>query len=397
MNTQTIGNLEGGAGIVAAKTLGSFDLQNRWLASNTPYTSGVIENFRRGSQLGINRGSCVSDVATAIRTFRQKNKTPSALELAERIPAERRLIQKYMDAHKGHVVSVELECVFYRESMIPKKNDLNTCLAEIDGDGSLRYIVTRDEDMDGGDEEGEEENNRENVRHGTAEVKLMFRPDRIARLKKVLDKLRACGAEVNTSCGTHIHLDQRDVKRRQADIRAKRLIKSLPALAKLVAPSRLENNYCKLNRPVSFGRAYHHPHCRYYAINFHSAFQKYGTIEVRMHGGTLDVWKIHGWVQLCRWISLSSEIDKKAEENLRNNRNGIVLNDTDSEQHVHLERPRLLQISIEDLIRMETLPHHLRLYVWRRFRQFNIGEADALRDRLFESEQYNLTDGMAIS
>ena len=110
-------------------------------------------------------------------------------------------------------------------------------------------------------------------------------------------------------------------------------------------------------------------------INYLSAYRKHKTIEVRLHGGTLDFWKVLGWIKLCQFIQNSSEIDAVAK---KHDGNSLVL-------------------GVEDLIRMESLPESIRLYVWRRFRQFHVHHAHSLRTILIVENKIHLTDGMAIS
>jgi hypothetical protein len=298
------------------------------------------------------------------------------------------LEQRFMEANKGELVSVELECVFRDKTDIPRQNTLGKYFVNVDDDGSVHY---RERDTDTRDESDEDCDDSCDIEHGSAEVKVTFRHEKPIRLKGVVDKLERANAEINTTCGMHIHLDQRGVSSTMASKRARRLIKSLPALAKIVAPSRLGNHYCQLNEPIQLGQTYRHSYNRYRAINFTSAYRKHKTLEVRIHGGTLDFWKIIGWVDLCHFITRSSTIDKVAEQNALKIREN---NQRDPESRFEPER---VQITIEDLIRLEELPSHLRLYVWKRFRQFHQAEANALREKLVSEDKYYLTDGMAIS
>jgi len=264
---------------------------------------------------------------------------------------------KYMKAFSGNLVSVELECVFHKDYSVPTERDLGV-LTEVVGDGSVRY-----EDQSG--EEG-----------SGAEVKVTMRSENPVRLKSIVDKINAMGGEVNTTCGMHVHLDQRGVSKVTATKRAKRLVKALPALMLLVPQSRLENRFCQKNLPIPKQGTYRFSSDRYMMINYLSAYRKHKTIEVRLHGGTLDFWKVLGWIKLCQFIQNSSEIDILAKNNT---------------ESYHA------QVSIEKLIRMETLPESIRLYVWRRFRQFHAGFANVLRSKLIQENKIHLTDGMAIS
>jgi hypothetical protein len=264
---------------------------------------------------------------------------------------------KYMKAFSGNLVSVELECVFHKDYSVPTEKDLGM-LTEVVGDGSVRY-----EDNSGEDGSG-------------AEVKVTMRSENPVRLKGIVDKINAMGGEVNTTCGMHVHLDQRGVSKVTATKRAKRLVKALPALMLLVPQSRLENRFCQKNLPIPKQGTYRFATDRYMMINYLSAYRKHKTIEVRLHGGTLDFWKVLGWIKLCQFIQNSSEIDILAKNNTKS-------------YHA--------QVSIEKLIRMETLPESIRLYVWRRFRQFHAGFANVLRNKLIQENKIHLTDGMAIS
>ena len=265
--------------------------------------------------------------------------------------------EKYMKAFSGNLVSVELECVFHKDYRVPNEKDLGM-LTEVVGDGSVRY-----EDNEGNDGSG-------------AEVKVTMRSENPVRLKGIVDKINAMGGEVNTTCGMHVHLDQRGVSKVTATKRAKRLVKALPALMKLVPQSRLENRFCQANRMIPKHGTYRFNSDRYMMINYLSAYRKHKTIEVRLHGGTLDFWKVLGWIKLCQFIQNSSEIDaiSKACSNSIYNMTGI-----------------------EELIRMETMPESIRLYVWRRYRQFHMVQANMLRNKLIAENKIHLTDGMAVS
>jgi len=263
---------------------------------------------------------------------------------------------KYMKAFSGNLVSVELECVFHKDYSVPTEKDLGL-LTEVVGDGSVRYEDTLGEDGSG------------------AEVKVTMRSENPVRLKSIVDKINAMGGEVNTTCGMHVHLDQRGVSKVTATKRAKRLVKVLPALMLLVPQSRLENRFCQKNLPIPKQGTYRFSSDRYMMINYLSAYRKHKTIEVRLHGGTLDFWKVLGWIKLCQFIQNSSEVDKIAKEFLS----------------------PYAYFGIEELIRMETLPDSIRLYVWRRFRQFHSGYANAFRNKLVQENKIHLTDGMAVS
>ena len=99
--------------------------------------------------------------------------------------------------------------------------------------------------------------------------------------------------KVNTSCGLHVHIDCRG--RIEADVRkiAKRMTSWLIALKEFVPESRRNNSdYAAL----SFSEV-----SRYRAVNF-TAFQKYQTLEIRLHSGTVDYTKIIAWIRLVELL-----------------------------------------------------------------------------------------------
>ena len=334
-------------------------LRNKWYARALGVSEETLDKVKAQIKAGRSYGNMLS-------MFRIRNKKP-----LENLKIE----ERFFEANQGDLVSVELECVFRDRSDIPNLSTLGKHLVDIDDDGSVHYQET-EEDRNNSEEDEDGDGEEDSDCHGSAEVKVTFRHEKPIRLKGVVEKLGRANAEVNTTCGMHVHLDQRGVSQITAGKRAKRLIKALPALGKLVAPSRLGNQYCHFNRDIYKGVPYRHEYNRYRAINFRTAYSSHRTCEVRLHGGTLDFWKIIGWIDLCHFISRSPAVDKKADA---------------------VPQGIRCQLTIEDLIRLEELPSHLRLYVWKRFRQFNRAEADGLREQLVSEDKYALTDGMAIS
>ena len=123
------------------------------------------------------------------------------------------------------------------------------------------------------------------------EARLFFGYQRWSRLYQACERLRDAGAEVNRSCGLHVHIDCRDISATAANTRAKRLREALPWLRRMVPSSRLSNNYCNGSRG------------RYMPINTES-YHKHSTVEVRLHSGTLDADKIRNWIEVVRFIAL---------------------------------------------------------------------------------------------
>lgn len=126
----------------------------------------------------------------------------------------------------------------------------------------------------------------------------------IAKVCKVL-RDKPINGYVNNSCGLHVHLDMRN---RNPHESYSRLVKSLNFLYKLVPETRTTSSqglrYCKKNQHENLSRWYNENHefvgdsdDRYWAVN-PIAFKKFKTLEVRLHGGSLNTKKISNWVEI---------------------------------------------------------------------------------------------------
>jgi len=119
--------------------------------------------------------------------------------------------------------------------------------------------------------------------------------------------LASAGATVNKQTGYHVHLG--------ADYYGLNGIANLvvnwamahDTIAALVAPSRLNNGFC---RPLSLqdadrtaeqvrnGRIANINGGRYYSLNL-ASYDRHGTVEIRLHHGTLNGSKIKAWAEFC--------------------------------------------------------------------------------------------------
>lgn len=106
------------------------------------------------------------------------------------------------------------------------------------------------------------------------------------------------GCKVNKTCGLHVHLDTRgDNPYRMFS----NLVSAQKILYKMQPASRRENNYCEataskdLNIEMRKGK-------RYLGINPMS-FRRHGTIEVRLHSGTIDATKIINFVTILEKVA----------------------------------------------------------------------------------------------
>jgi hypothetical protein len=122
-------------------------------------------------------------------------------------------------------------------------------------------------------------------------------------IRRVCRVLQAHNAEVNSTCGLHVHLDARgqDEKRMFAN-----LVKSQRLLYSMVPKSRFDNTYCKPNDRGNTMGAYNG---RYWGIN-PASYSEHKTIEVRLHSGSVNADKIVAWVQLLQKIAYAKRVPK---------------------------------------------------------------------------------------
>lgn len=131
------------------------------------------------------------------------------------------------------------------------------------------------------------------------EITLLFNSaDGFEPLNKLCKVLHDAGCYVNKTCGLHVHLDARHLKNKGVKLIGRRLGRALPVLKWIVDPSRHNNTFCQMD--VSRFTSTHSS--RYFAINL-TAFFRYKTIEIRMHGGSTNARKIRSWIELLQFLS----------------------------------------------------------------------------------------------
>lgn len=127
------------------------------------------------------------------------------------------------------------------------------------------------------------------------ELRVLFKEkhmkETLSRLNKFFDKINA---QVNSTCGLHVHIDMRN---RNPSVAYNNLFKCLPLLKKLVSDDRQNNIYCPANEDKYNTYSKCVKATSRFAIN-PLALKKHGTIEVRLHEGTLDFKKIYNWITL---------------------------------------------------------------------------------------------------
>lgn len=117
-------------------------------------------------------------------------------------------------------------------------------------------------------------------------------------LQKVCSVLSLLNAQVNTSCGLHVHIDCRKRNVREVYTRMYGVQNLLYAL---MPQSRRDNTYC-LKAEHAFFDDQVNVSSRYRGINL-QAFLKFHTLEIRMHAGTTQASKIINWVELLLAVS----------------------------------------------------------------------------------------------
>lgn len=153
-------------------------------------------------------------------------------------------------------------------------------------------------------------------------------PEHWEQVRKACLALQSAGAEVNSSCGFHVHVNARGMSNGQFKNLIKLYAKFEPVIDQMMPASRRgrTNNYCQslLNQPsgvevkVAVQQFFtlidnthtirglqrklmrHSPsHAeRYYKVNLH-AFSVHETVEFRQHSGTVDAAKVENWVKMC--------------------------------------------------------------------------------------------------
>lgn len=119
-------------------------------------------------------------------------------------------------------------------------------------------------------------------------------------------------ARIDKTCGLHIHLDMRN---RPVNTCFHNLVTAQSILKSMQPESRRKNKYCKNNTHKRFadtrwGRT------RYKNINA-QAYNRFETLEVRLHSGTADSEKIINWIELLTCIVNKQEIVERCPRNLK--------------------------------------------------------------------------------
>ena len=153
------------------------------------------------------------------------------------------------------------------------------------------------------------------VGNGAEVVSPILNSKRSNEAVKVTKVLKSAGARVDTATGYHVHIGSRIFGSNGALARFTLNYYAIHhAIGALVAPSRLNNRYCAvLNREQAERQAEYldngggasYNGNRYTSLNL-DALERHGTIEIRLHQGTLNGVKAVAWAKFIEALILES-------------------------------------------------------------------------------------------
>ncbi|MGI9319292.1 MAG: amidoligase family protein [bacterium] len=163
-------------------------------------------------------------------------------------------------------------------------------------------------------------------------------------LKIVLETLNGMGYTVNRSCGIHVHQDAPEFDAGAMRRICQMYLKYENLIDKLMAPSRRgqSSRWCKGHgqRFASFEqgmsqlknadtmnriRSAFTGGDRYHKLNLES-YTRYGTVEFRQHGGSLDFKKISAWIYLTQGMMNEAARATYVNNHGRENMNALLAN-----------------------------------------------------------------------
>ena len=177
---------------------------------------------------------------------------------------------------------------------------------------------------------------------------ILYGDEGLDELAKVYEVLNSCGAKVDKTCGTHVHFDISDFTVKNCKNFLNLYYNYQGIINYLVPPSRRRNEYCKsltkrdlveINKDYvsNIGDIAWVLSTRYTKVNLQS-YVKYGTIEIRQHGGTTEFEKMEAWIILMYQLLDRAKQEEKitllcrpytvTQKNLKRLLNTTNLNDT---------------------------------------------------------------------
>jgi hypothetical protein len=127
--------------------------------------------------------------------------------------------------------------------------------------------------------------------------------------------LLKAGATVNKQTGYHVHIGADHYGTDGIAALVRNWYTAADAIGALVAPSRLNNHFCNHNlsegvvdqwtESIRNGAIRNISGTRYLSLNLDS-YQRHGTVEFRLHHGTLNGKKIQAWAEFCESLATFS-------------------------------------------------------------------------------------------
>lgn len=133
----------------------------------------------------------------------------------------------------------------------------------------------------------------------------------IQELEKVCRVLNECGAKVNKTCGTHVHMDAAGMEMQTWKNIYKNYTRLEPVIDAFMPESRRNNYYCKGFRNIAnfesqidgcrtlgdIEQIFTDTHTRRYHKVNPVSYARHNTCEFRQHSGTVEFEKISTWVR----------------------------------------------------------------------------------------------------
>lgn len=225
-------------------------------------------------------------------------------------PCGRTAARDNLTCNRCHQQAQE-NCLENRDRLVGLELEMlvdNEALPELGLDGMWKYDGSVLDNPDGDDDSY------------LAGLEWVSYPTPLSELRGLCEKVEmTClgKARVNRTCGFHVHIDARDL----TQSRAKRIWKLWRCVEDvffgMVADSRQTSNYC---RTVSELSDLEWDVDRYYSLNA-QALGRHGTLEFRLHQGTIKANRIYNWtVLLWRFVNtfkdLPTDFDYSAVQNL---------------------------------------------------------------------------------
>jgi hypothetical protein len=237
------------------------------------YTGHDGSNFygvRPNGQGGQSADWCQTAWITNVRYFKPDVLTKSIMVSQQKFPTGD---DKYVGIEMEIISKMDVNTLSSEIALAGLENNVN-----IVGDGSI---------------------NRSTAHPYPHELRILVKEREMPKVIKKVCKILHGKSTVNKSCGLHVHLDMRS---RDVDQAYANLFASQALLYSMCPKTRLTNNFCKPSNTYSKMATASQTSDRYHGINA-GAFTKHKTIEVRIHSGTVNAFKIINWVKLLVQIA----------------------------------------------------------------------------------------------